>query len=166
MQAFTLRRIFIGGLILVVLGLQISCSEGDPAVGVHKSSGAAQMDVFKSASCGCCKKWIEHIEKSGFEVNARNRVNMNTIKREFDIAPQNQSCHTAIYEGYVFEGHVPAEVILRFIEEPPDDAIGLAVPGMPAGSPGMEMGERFDEYDVLVLKSDGSSEIYAHIEAP
>ena len=163
---FALRRFFFGSLILVVFGLQISCSERDPAVGGHQSVSTAQMEVFKNASCSCCEKWIEHIEKSGFEVNARNRVNMNAIKREFDIAPQYQSCHTAIFEGYVFEGHIPANVIQRFIEEPPDDAIGLAVPGMPAGSPGMEMGEPFDEYDVLVLRSDGTSNGYVHIDAP
>ena len=106
------------------------------------------------------------MENSGFDVNPRNRVNMNTIKREFDIAPQYQSCHTAKYEGYVFEGHIPAAVIQRFLDERPDDAIGLAVPGMPAGSPGMEMGDRFDKFDVLLLKSDGSAEVYAHIDQP
>jgi hypothetical protein len=166
MQMDTLRRFFIGGLILMVLGLQISCSERGPAVGGEDSSTTLPMEVFRSASCVCCGKWIEHMENSGFEVKARNRVNMNAIKREFNIAPQYQSCHTAVYEGYVFEGHIPAYVIHQFVENPPGDAVGLSVPGMPVGSPGMEMGDRLDEYDVLLLNSDGSSEIYAHIEAP
>jgi hypothetical protein len=163
---FKLRTVFSSILLFVVIGLQVSCSKTDTAGDARQAIEIAQMDVFKSASCGCCNKWIEHMENSGFDVNPRNRVNMNTIKREFDIAPQYQSCHTAKYEGYVFEGHVPADVIQRFLDERPDDAIGLSVPGMPVGSPGMEMGSRFDTYDVLLLKSDGTAEVYAHIEKP
>jgi hypothetical protein len=165
-RLFKFRQIRVVGLMFVVLGLQISCTDSGPAGESNTAVSTPRMEVFKKASCDCCGKWIEHVESAGFKVKARNRVNMNTIKREFNIAPQYQSCHTAVYEGYVFEGHIPIDVIHQFVENPPGDAVGLSVPGMPVGSPGMEIGDRLDEYDVLLLKSDGSSEIYAHIEAP
>ncbi len=86
------------------------------------------------------------------------------LKQEKGIGSEFQSCHTAVSaKGYVFEGHVPATVMSDFLAQPPEGAIGLAVPGMPVGSPGMEMGERFTPYDVVLLKGDGSSEIYRHI---
>jgi len=83
------------------------------------------------------------------------------------FAPRYQSCHTAVSShGYVFEGHVPARHIKAFLANPPADAIGLAVPGMPLGSPGMEVGSRFDPYEVLLLKKDGSSEVFARVDSP
>ena len=92
---------------------------------------------------------------------------MAGLKSDYGIAPQYRSCHTAISdEGYLFEGHVPARYVKAFLAEPPVDAIGLAVPGMPVGSPGMEMGTDFMPYQVLLLKRDGGAEIYAQVDSP
>ncbi|WP_374972436.1 DUF411 domain-containing protein [Spongiibacter marinus] len=109
---------------------------------------------------------MSHIEEFGFESEVNHPANLNKIKSDKGIAPPYQSCHTAVTnDGYVFEGHVPGPVIQRFLAAPPKDAIGLAVPGMPEGSPGMEVGNRFDPYDVLLLKKNGSYEVYQHIAA-
>ena len=104
------------------------------------------------------------MEQAGFDVKPRNRINLTAIKKEFGVPKRYQSCHTAIGEGYVFEGHIPPSVIQKFLKEKPEGAVGLLVPGMPIGSPGMEAGDRIDPYDVLLLKEDGSTEVYAHIE--
>ena len=124
----------------------------------------ASIKVYKQASCGCCGKWIDHMEDAGFQVEPKNRVNLNTIKKEFGVSPKFQSCHTAVSEGYVFEGHIPAIVVQQFLAEKPPGAIGLAVPGMPVGSPGMEVGDKQNPYDVLLLKADGTAEVYVHID--
>lgn len=124
----------------------------------------ADIKVYKQASCGCCGKWIDHMESAGFRVEAKNRVNLNTIKEEFGISRKYQSCHTAVSDGFFFEGHIPAEVVQKFLTEKPPGAIGLAVPGMPVGSPGMEVGDKQVPYDVLLLKSDGPAEVYVHID--
>lgn len=124
------------------------------------------LDVYKDPSCGCCQFWIDHAEEAGFQTNIIHPANLSLVKMEQGIAAQYQSCHTAVSpEGYVFEGHVPAKVITRFLSEQPEDAIGLAVPGMPLGSPGMEVGDRFTPYDVLLLKKDGSAEVYQHFSS-
>ena len=157
----------LAGLIAVsAILMVVACSEKPTASAGPINAKIIQMEVFKQASCGCCGKWVDHIESARFEVKTKNRQNLNAIKEEFGIQPRYQSCHTGVVDGYIFEGHIPASLVQRFLKEKPGDAIGLAVPGMPVGSPGMEMGERFDSYDVLLLKSDGSSEVYAHIDGP
>jgi hypothetical protein len=124
------------------------------------------LDVYKSPSCGCCKKWIAHLEESGFQSKAHNRNDVSSIKQEKGIAPRYRSCHTAISkEGYAFEGHVPAKFIEQFLSENHQNVIGLSVPAMPVGTPGMEMGDKFMPYHVLLLKKDGSSEVYAKINS-
>ncbi|WP_341937555.1 DUF411 domain-containing protein [Marinimicrobium sp. C2-29] len=128
---------------------------------------AQTLTVYKSPTCGCCEDWIVHLEEKGFQTTAEHPDDMRTKKTELNIAPQYGSCHTGVSEsGYVFEGHVPAKLVQQFLDNPPENALGLAVPRMPVGSPGMEMGDRFDPYDVLLLKTDGSSEVYARIEQP
>jgi len=123
-----------------------------------------KLDVFKSPSCGCCVGWMRHIEQKGFQTTTHHPADLQQLKYELGVAPQYQSCHTGVSkEGYVFEGHIPAEVMQQFLAEKPDNALGLAVPGMPMGSPGMEMGDRRDDYDVLLLNKDGSSQVYARI---
>lgn len=122
------------------------------------------LNVYKSPTCGCCTLWIDHLEAEGFSSRIHHPDDLNPVKQKYGVAPQYQSCHTAVTrEGLVFEGHVPAQVIKRFLAEKPEGAIGLAVPGMPIGSPGMEMGTRFSPYDVLLLKADGSSSVYVRI---
>lgn len=131
----------------------------------HSAVGKAlSLSVFKSPTCGCCQKWIDHIEHSGFRAVAHDTDRLNQVKTERGILPQYQSCHTSVSkDGFVFEGHIPATIVKRFLDNPPTDAIGLAVPGMPMGSPGMEMGNMRDNYNVLILRNDGSSDIYEQI---
>ena len=122
------------------------------------------LDVYKSPTCGCCEGWIKHLEATGFSVDAHHPADMNRLKTDAGIAPLYQSCHTGVSrDGFVFEGHIPARHIQAFLANPPADAIGLSVPGMPLGSPGMELGDRFTPYQVLLLKKDGSSELFADI---
>ena len=122
------------------------------------AAAAADIVVYKSPTCGCCSKWVKHLEESGFTVAAHNRSDMPQIKRTYGVPEQAQSCHTAKVGGYVIEGHVPADVIARLLREKPDIK-GLAVPGMPMGSPGME-GPRKDPYDIVALGRDGSMTVY------
>lgn len=131
------------------------------------SSTATPMDIYKSPTCGCCVEWVDHVEQHGFSFKTHHPTDLNQVKSKLGIAPQYRSCHTAVTaQGYVFEGHVPARYMQQFMASPPTDAIGLAVPNMPVGSPGMEMNNRFQPYQVLLLKSDGSSELYADITTP
>lgn len=125
---------------------------------------AVVLDVYKSPTCSCCEGWITHLEDKGLQTRIHHPDDFNRVKRQYRITPDYQSCHTAVSaDGYVFEGHIPAWVIKRFLAERPKDTLGLAVPGMPIGSPGMEMGTRFVPYDVLLLGSDGSSSVYIRI---
>lgn len=119
--------------------------------------------VYKSPTCGCCNAWIEHMQKAGFTLEGRNTDALAKVKRDLGIAPAAQSCHSAVIGIYVFEGHVPAAAVSRFLENPPANALGLSVPGMPIGSPGMEMGERHDDYTVQALMLDGSMRPYAEV---
>ncbi len=129
-------------------------------------ASAPLLNVYKNPSCGCCKKWIEHIKSAGFQAEVHNRANLTSLKEDKGIQPQYRSCHTAISKaGYVFEGHVPAKFIEQFLTDKPEDAIGLSAPGMGMGSPGMEMGDKFMPYQVLLLKKDGSSEVYSAIKS-
>ena len=124
------------------------------------------LDLYKSESCGCCSGWQQQMESQGFAVHVHHSDDLNAVKNAHAIAPAYQSCHTGVSaSGYVFEGHIPAKFIKAFLDNPPAAAKGLTVPGMPLGSPGMEMGDRFTPYDVLLLKNDGSTEIFAHIES-
>ncbi len=134
------------------------------AANTSKVATSIPLDVFKNPSCGCCKKWIDHVNQNGFQSTTHNSANLSTFKQERGIAPRYRSCHTAVsQDGYIFEGHVPAKFIQQFLIEKPEDALGLSVPAMPVGTPGMEMGDRFMPYQVLLLKVDGSSEIYSTI---
>lgn len=119
----------------------------------------ATMTVFKSPTCGCCNAWIDHIRAAGIEVTAENSNDMGAVKQRLNVPQDMWSCHTGVIDGYVIEGHVPATDVARIIAEKPD-ALGLAVPGMPVGSPGMEMGDRRDPYTVWLM-SDEQPEAYA-----
>jgi len=107
------------------------------------------------------------MEDAGFDTQTHHPADLNQFKSDQGIAPKFQSCHTAVsIEGYVFEGHIPERFVHQFLENPPDDAIGLSVPGMPTGSPGMEMGDEFMPYKVWLLKKDGSAEVLASVNSP
>ncbi len=152
--------------ITLLLSSVVACSDKASLTTASNpvSDETVSLDVYKSRTCGCCKKWVSHIEDFGFESEVHHPANLNKIKSDKGIAPRYQSCHTAISnDGYVFEGHIPGPIIQRFLAAPPKNAIGLAVPGMPVGSPGMEVGDRHDEYDVLLLSKDGSHTVYEHV---
>ncbi len=122
-------------------------------------SSSPEMIVYKSPTCGCCSKWVTHAEKEGFTVKAHDVEDVVEIKKEHGVPIQLRSCHTTLVDGYVIEGHVPADVVKKLLEEKPDIA-GLAVPGMPIGSPGME-GPNPVAYDIVAFTPDGETSVYA-----
>ena len=123
------------------------------------------MEVWKDPSCGCCKDWVEHMEANGFRVKVHDTGN-NAVRAQLRIDRKYGSCHTAVVGGYAIEGHVPAADVLRLLKDKPA-AIGLAAPGMPVGSPGMDgevYGGRKDTYDVVLLARDGGASVYRRYE--
>lgn len=120
------------------------------------------VEVWRSPTCQCCGAWVKHLEKNGFavKVSAATPSMLDRIKRQAGIGEPLATCHTAKIGPYVIEGHVPAADIERLLSERPD-ALGLAVPGMPVGSPGMEQGDKTEPYDVLLIKKDGTTEVFA-----
>ncbi|MBW0147942.1 DUF411 domain-containing protein [Marinobacter arenosus] len=125
------------------------------------AAGAAQnIHVYKSPTCGCCTDWVKHLEANGFEVEVTETQNLNPVKIDAGLTPALASCHTAFIGDYVIEGHVPADDIHRLIAEAPQ-AKGLSVPGMPAGSPGMEMGDRKDHFQVLMFNDNGQTRVFS-----
>ncbi|MFC3681392.1 DUF411 domain-containing protein [Bacterioplanoides pacificum] len=126
--------------------------------------GTPELLVYKHPACGCCKKWVKHIENEGIDVTSKETKKISAIKDKYGIKQNFRSCHTAVSsDGYTFEGHVPAKLIHQFLSESNSNAIGLSVPAMPVGSPGMEVGDKFMPYQVLLLLKDGSSKVYAEI---
>ena len=115
--------------------------------------------VWKSPYCGCCGKWIDHMKAAGFQVETRNVEQMQSIKRQAGIPEKLESCHTAVIGGYLIEGHVPAADIKRLLAEKRKTR-GLAVPGMPSGSPGMENGEH-DPYEVVTFDKKGTTSVFS-----
>ena len=129
-----------------------------------EASGAAKpvaVTVYKSPTCGCCTKWVEHLEANkNLRVTTQDVDDVNAIKQNLGVPAALASCHTAVANGYAFEGHVPGDLVAKVLRERPKIA-GLAVPGMPVGSPGMEMGPRKDAYDVMAFTKDGKTRVYA-----
>ncbi len=125
------------------------------------SPGAPIRDivVYKDPNCGCCKEWVKHIQKAGFVATVHDMTDMSTVKRSFGVPEKLESCHTARVGKYSIEGHVPADVMIKLLAEQPAGR-GLAVPGMPSGSPGME-GGRKDAFDVLLFDAAGKTRVYA-----
>jgi hypothetical protein len=118
-----------------------------------------KITVYKDPSCGCCKSWIEHLIKHGYAVDAKDTPAMTEVKRTLGIPDALTSCHTAVVNGYLIEGHVPAADIARLLKEKPKVA-GLAVPGMVTGSPGME-GPSKQHYQVLSFDKNGKTKVFA-----
>lgn len=127
---------------------------------------AAPLQVFKSPTCGCCAYWVDHMRESDFKLEVTDMEALTELKQRLGIARELQSCHTTqTADGrYFFEGHVPAPVVAKFLASPPANAVGLAVPAMPIGSPGMEMDDRFQPYDVLVVYENGTTGVFARME--
>ncbi|WP_394751758.1 DUF411 domain-containing protein [Crenothrix sp.] len=117
--------------------------------------------VYRSPSCSCCGKWVEHMKQNNFNVQDIVTEDVQAIKNKHGVTPELASCHTAIVDGHVIEGHVPAEDIIALLKTKPKD-VGLAVPGMPVGTPGMEMGDKKDAYDVISFDSKKHTEVFKH----
>jgi len=117
------------------------------------------VEMTRHPQCGCCTAWADHLRAEGFEVNVKETRKMWGVKRLAGIPKDLDSCHTATVDGYIIEGHVPAEDIKRLLAERPD-VKGLSVPDMPIGSPGMEVGDRTEPYDVLSFDADGKTEVF------
>lgn len=126
-----------------------------------RASRSTRVTVYKSPTCGCCAAWVEHMKKNGFTVDAHDVGDdmLGQVKATAGIPMALRSCHVALAGGYAFEGHVPADLVKKVLATKPKLA-GLAVPGMPAGSPGMEMGGRIDSYDVMAFDRAGKSWVY------
>ncbi|MDM8351158.1 DUF411 domain-containing protein [Pseudomonas sp. sp1636] len=117
------------------------------------------IDVHRDANCGCCKQWVAHLEANGFKVIDHVESNMTLVKQRLGVAPRLASCHTAVIDGKFVEGHVPAAQIIELSKRP--DLVGIAVPGMPAGSPGMEVGGKQQAYQVIGLTQTGTDQVVA-----
>ena len=122
---------------------------------------APSITVYKDPSCGCCTKWVEHLRASGLTPVVHDRNDMDALKDSLGVPSALRSCHTAVAGKYVVEGHVPAADVARLLKTKPKGVVGLAVPDMPAGSPGMEMSGRRDAYDVVAFSVDGKTSVFA-----
>jgi hypothetical protein len=149
------RRTFV----IQATGLGVALAGGSRLRAVT-SDAPPSLTVYKSPTCGCCKAWVERVKSAGFAVTVKDMPDVEPTKRTMRVPEKLWSCHTAIVGGYTLEGHVPPDLVLKLLRERPK-AAGLAVAGMPAGSPGMEVGGMKDPYDVVLFQSDGRSRVYA-----
>jgi hypothetical protein len=156
MQRRNLLKVMLAG----AFGAPLIATAATVATATAVAAPATVIDVYKSPDCGCCSAWVEHLQKSGFTVRAYNVTNPPAYRAKYGIPDALGSCHTGVVDGYALEGHVPAAEIRRLLKERPK-AVGLAVPGMPMGSPGMEA-NRSDPYDVVLVKADGKHLVYKH----
>lgn len=142
------------------LGLAAVAAWGSgPAAAPPTRGPAHEITVFKSPTCGCCRKWVEHLRTAGFRVIAHDTTDLEAVMTRYGVPSALASCHTAVVEGYVIEGHVPADLIARLLTERPK-VVGLAVPGMPANAPGMDMPSTA-RYQVLTFDHAGKTALYA-----
>ncbi|HEY0847187.1 MAG TPA: DUF411 domain-containing protein [Noviherbaspirillum sp.] len=146
------RRILLQGLLVASLLPATIAQAASPVV-----------EVYKSASCGCCQEWVDHLRANGFAVRTHDVANPSDYRAKFGIPNELGSCHTGVVAGYALEGHVPAQEIKRLLTERPK-ATGLAVPGMPLGSPGMEAARK-NSYDVVLVQPNGRHTVYRHYGA-
>lgn len=130
------------------------------ALAAAQAPGPQDLTVYKDAGCGCCKLWVEHMKSAGFSVTAHDVSDINAVKRDMGVPASLASCHTGMVGGYLVEGHVPADVVQKMLAAKPA-IMGLAVPGMPIGSPGMEFGGRKDPYDIIAFEKSGKTTVYA-----
>lgn len=153
-KTFGVHRIAAAGAVVVALGWAGS-------VWIAAQTPAKpQMTVYKSSTCGCCSNWVEHMKANGFDVKAINVDDVDKVKRAQGVPDSAASCHTALVNGYVVEGHVPADAVLKMLKEKPA-ITGIAVPGMPMGSPGMEVpGGQKEAYNIVSFDKAGKTAIY------
>lgn len=141
------------GALLVGLSAAPACGRATAAL--------PEMIVYKSPTCGCCKEWVEHAEAAGFPIKVEDLADVTPQKQKFGVPDDLASCHTAVVGDYVIEGHVPADIIVDLLARKDKSLRGVAVPGMPAGSPGMEIPGRKDDYDVIGFTASGQRRVLA-----
>ena len=151
-------KLLNGFLVIGLFLLSIAMISFNPNNQVFADNTLPEITVYKTPTCGCCSKWVSHLESNGFKVNAINQRDLSSLKQQLGISPSLQACHTAKIGNYFVEGHVPASDIKKMLATKPDIQ-GITVPGMPMGSPGME-GARKDNYDVLAINKDTSVTIF------
>ena len=127
-------------------------------------SGTTEMTVYRSPSCGCCGVWVDHAKKHGFKIKDIKTEEMEALKQKHNIPAELASCHTTIIDGYVMEGHIPVDDIKRFLAAKPD-LTGLAVPGMPIGTPGMEAKDIKQPFQVLAFNDKGEVEVFKEYQS-
>ena len=140
--------------------LAVAAAAAVPSFPVLAANTLPQVEVFKNPDCGCCGAWVDHLKAAGFPVKVNEVPDTGAVRRQHGIPEQFGSCHTGVVAGYALEGHVPAEDIKRLLAKKPV-AAGLSVPGMPVGSPGMEVGSRKDPYQVLLIDKAGRASVFA-----
>jgi hypothetical protein len=152
------RRIKMPRMAIIVFSAAVLVSMGAAAA---QRSQQPLLEVFKSPTCGCCSQWVEHMRAAGFTVRVTDLEDLTSVKTSRHVPDQIQSCHTGVVNGYVIEGHVPAADVHRLLKERPP-VVGVAVPGMPIGSPGMEVeGVKARPYDVMSFDKQGATRVFA-----
>ncbi|MEO0518051.1 MAG: DUF411 domain-containing protein [Cyanobacteria bacterium P01_A01_bin.116] len=168
-RQFLKSKVFSAGLLaasLVLVGCTAAQNSRQPtsknvtATAEAQAVLASEITVFRSPTCGCCGKWIDHAEAAGFQVKDEVTEDMSAIKQQYGVPQNLTSCHTTVVGDYVVEGHVPVEDVQRLLVEQPDVA-GIAVPGMPIGSPGMESGDYTEPYTVFSFTESGETAAFA-----
>lgn len=152
-----IRKLAAAGMLVVGALLVIAFRGSDADAGSDP-----ELLVYRSPTCGCCAKWVDHMREAGFEVNVEETMEMSGVKTRTGVPLELSSCHTTVVGDYVIEGHVPADVVKRFLEEAPE-VKGIAVPGMPTGSPGME-GPNPRPYAVIAFDGRGNRTVYEEVD--
>jgi len=155
------RRTILAGLGAFAVAACSRQSSGAASSAATSPRKLPHMQVHKSTGCTCCGPWVEHMKSAGFTADVHEVADVGPVKTRLGVPPNLMSCHTAEVDGYFLEGHVPAADALRLLDERPM-ARGLTVPGMPLGSPGMEVPGQSQAYDVLLVSADGSTRVFAH----
>lgn len=153
--------------LILVLGLSFFSFNGYAEQAVQPAKVAAEpikIEVYRSASCSCCGKWVEHLKENNFLVKDNIVADVQPIKDKYGVSKELASCHTAVVNGYVIEGHVPANDIRKLLKLKPP-VVGIAVPAMPVGTPGMEMDGKKDIYNVMSFDKDKKAQVFTHHEA-
>ena len=156
---------WLGALLVACSGVIAAC--GDKPADVAQQ-GDSFVEVWKTPTCGCCSEWVEHLEENGFTVKVNDVQNTDSFRAALGMPQQYGSCHSAKVAGYAIEGHVPADDIKKLLTEKPANVVGLSVPAMPMGSPGMEHPDypsKRAEYNVLLVSEQGEISSFTHYEA-
>jgi len=150
----TNRRLFLRAALATGTGWLLT-----RPVSALRPDSAGKLVIYKTPTCGCCGKWVTHVQQAGFVTEVHDLDNVGPIKAKYGVPAELSSCHTCLIDNYVIEGHVPADVITKLLKEKPA-VVGIAAPGMPVGSPGMEVGGRKDPYEIVTFDRKGKTTVF------